>query len=148
MLDEKKMSKYCLSKVSGVHKTNVMDICAGRSAIERCSAKTVQRLAVALNCTMEEIMEMDNMKELDMNGIPNDKGYLECGLPEFLQQSVDAMKTAWERVESGEKYLRLDCDYCTLQSDINNSEVNGIISSEQVWYLREKYLLIERANNT
>ena len=37
-----------------------------------------------------------------------------------------------------------DCDYCNLQSDINSAEVNQIISPEQAWYLREKYLRMER----
>ena len=36
-----------------------------------------------------------------------------------------------------------DCDYCNLQADINNAEVNQVISSEQAWYLRERYLRME-----
>lgn len=73
-----------------------------------------------------------------------DRAYLECGLPEFLQISLDAMKEAWRKIDSGEKYDHWDCDFCLLQSDINNAEVNGVISSEAAWYLREKYLRIER----
>lgn len=57
-------------------------------------------------------------------------------------------KAAWKKVDIGEKYLRIDCDYCNLQSDINSAEVNGIISSNQAWYLREKYLRIERGENS
>ena len=56
LLDQRQITKYHLSKVSGVPKTTIMDICAGRSEIERCSAKTVQQLAKALGCTMEDIM--------------------------------------------------------------------------------------------
>ncbi len=77
-------------------------------------------------------------------GLPENKEYLECGLPEFLQESVCVMKRTWERLDRGEEYLRWDCDYCELQSDINSAEVNQMISSEQAWYLREKYLRIER----
>ena len=51
LLEQRKISKYHLSKVSGVPKTTIMDICAGRSDIDRCSAKTVQQLAKALGCT-------------------------------------------------------------------------------------------------
>lgn len=80
----------------------------------------------------------------DKDGMPKDKSYLECGLPEYLLDSIKAMSEAWEKLDNGEKYLRWDCDYCTLQSDINNAEVNLVISSEQAWYLREKYLRIER----
>lgn len=33
-----------------------------------------------------------------------------------------------------------DCYYCELQSDINVAEVEGFISSDEAWKLREKYL--------
>lgn len=77
-------------------------------------------------------------------GLPQDKGYLEHGLPDFLKESIAAMKEAWEKIDGGETYLYWDCDYCRLQSDINNAEVNLIISTEQAWHLREKYLRMER----
>ena len=48
------------------------------------------------------------------------------------------------KVDNGEDYTLWDCDYCNLQSDINSAEVNQIISPEQAWYLREKYLRMER----
>ena len=41
LLEQRNISKYQLSKISGVPKTTIMDICAGRSNVERCSAKTV-----------------------------------------------------------------------------------------------------------
>lgn len=36
LLNERNLSKYQLSKLSGVPKTTIMDICAGRSDMERC----------------------------------------------------------------------------------------------------------------
>ena len=77
-LDKKHISKYHLSKVSGVPKTTIMDICAGRSEIERCSAKTVQLLAKALDCSMEDLMELSDPYD-SQTGLPKDKSYLECG---------------------------------------------------------------------
>lgn len=142
VLNQRNISKYHLSKISGVPKTTIMDICAGRSDIERCSAKTVQQLAKALDCTMEDIMALS--APYDDSGLPKDCSYLECGLPQFLQDSIQAMTDAWNKLDSGEEYLRWDCDYCNLQSDINSAEVNQIISSEQAWFLREKYLRMER----
>lgn len=68
----------------------------------------------------------------------------EQNLPEFLQESIQAMVSAWDKLDRGEEYYLWDCDYCSLQSDINSAEVNRIISSEQAWYLREKYLRMER----
>ena len=143
LLNRKNISKYALSKKSGVPKTTIMDICAGRSEIERCSAKTVQLLAKALDCSMEEIMELSEPYD-SQTGIPKDQTYLECDLPPFLIESIDAMKSAWRKLDRGEKYLRWDCDYCNLQTDINNAEVNQVISPDQAWYLREKYLRMER----
>ena len=143
LLDKRHISKYHLSKVSGVPKTTIMDICAGRSEIERCSAKTVQLLAKALDCSMEDLMELSDPYD-SQTGLPKDKSYLERGLPPFLTESIDAMKSAWQKLDRGEKYLRWDCDYCNLQTDINNAEVNQVISPEQARYLREKYLRLER----
>ncbi len=143
LLDQRQITKYYLSKISGVPKTTIMDICAGRSEIERCSARTVQQLAKALDCTMEEIMELSSPHE-SATGLPKDKSYLEHGLPPFLVESIAAMKDAWKKMDRGEPYLSWDCDYCNLQTDINNAEVNQIINPEQAWYLREKYLRLER----
>ena len=138
LLNERNLSKYQLSKLSGVPKTTIMDICD----MERCNAKTVQKLAQALNCTMEDMMKLSS--PYDGKGLPKDRSYLECGLPEFLQESIQAMVKAWQKVDNGENYTLWDCDYCNLQSDINSAEVNQIISPEQAWYLREKYLRMER----
>lgn len=138
-LMQNNISKYRLSKDSGVPKSTIMDICAGRSTIDRCSARTVQRLAAALGCSMEGLMQLMSS--------PTDKtDYMECGLPDFLRDSIKAMCSAWEKVDRGEFYARFDCDFCNLQTDINIAEVDNIISPEQAWYLREKYLGIGRSN--
>lgn len=142
-LDERNISKYRLAQISGVPKTTIMDICAGRSELERCSAKTVMQLAKALDCTMEEVMSF-TPPLLQADGLPKDKAYLECGLPPFLQESIQAMQSAWDKLDRGEEYLRWDCDFCNLQSDINSAEVNQVISEEQAWHLRTKYLRMER----
>ena len=141
-LEKRNISKYYLSKISGVPKTTIIDICAGRSDIERCSAKTVLQLAKALECSMEEIMIL--CSPYSENGLPKDNSYLECGLPEFLYLSISAMIHAWYMLDHGIEYLRWDCDYCNLQTDINIAEVSQLITSEQAWYLREKYLRMER----
>ena len=51
-LNQRGISKYRLAQISGVPNTTIVDICAGRSEIGRCAAKTVQQLAKALDCTM------------------------------------------------------------------------------------------------
>lgn len=142
-LDMKGMTKYRLSKISGIPKTTIIDICSGKSSLEKCSAKTVLLLAQALECSMEEIMKMDNQLFDEETGKPMDQSYLEEELPPFLRESVQTMILAWKRKES-EGYRDWDCDYCNLQSDINIAEVENLITSEQAWYLREKYLYLER----
>ena len=87
---------------------------------------------------------MELSSSYNKNGLPKNKNYLECGLPQFLQDSIQSMIKAWNKIDAGEKYLHWDCDYCNLQTDINNAEVNQIISSEQAWYLRKKYLRLKK----
>lgn len=94
--------------------------------------------------TLPDTKNMTKSPLSKITGRPEDKRYLECGLPDFLQSSIHAMEDAWRKLDSGTEYLRWDCDYCNLQSDINSAEVNQLISSEQAWFLREKYLRMER----
>ena len=148
LLNQKNITKYHLSKISGIPKTTVMDICSGKSSIEKCSAKTVRQLAIALEYSMENIMDLEvNANKTAYNkdtGLPNDKGYLECGLPVYLQESLKNMKNSWAIEDSGKKDFHWDLYWCELNADINSAEVDGAISSEQAWYLREKYLRMER----
>ena len=83
--------------------------------------------------------------ECQKDGHPLNKEYLECGLPGFLNDAIKKMIDTWDKKDHGEYCPYWDCDYCELQSDINIAEVEQMISSEQAWYLREKYLRIERA---
>lgn len=89
---------------------------------------------------------MNNMYD-EKTGLPDDKSYLECGLPDWLQKSIDRMAEIWEQLDRGEENYRWDCYYCELQSDINVAEIEQIISSEQARYLREKYLRISRSDD-
>lgn len=145
ILDQKNITKYYLSKISGVPKTTIIDICSGKSSLDRCTAKTVYQIAQALGCTMEDLMMLDTPADYSTEtGLPMDKSYLECGLPSYLQESINKIKEAWRLLDSGKSYLHWDCDYCELQSDINTAEMSGMINRDQAWYLRETYLRIER----
>lgn len=53
--------------------------------------------------------------------------YFECGLPEWLLESI-------QNYENGKDSSIWDCLYCELQSDINVAEVEQIITSEQAWF--------------
>ena len=142
LLEQKNISKYQLSKISGVPKTTLMDICSGRSSIDRCSAKTVLLLAKALGCTMEYLMQLDDVKNNyeEDTGLPIDKAYLECEFPLYLQTSIENMKKSWEIEDQGQKDVCWDLYWCELNADINSAEVDQIISKEQAKYVRKKYL--------
>lgn len=143
MLSNKQMTMYRLSKVSGVAKTTVIDICSGKSSIGGCNADTVLRLSQALGCTMEELMKIDNANYDKSTGKPKDNSYLEKGLPEYLSQSLAAMIEAWKIEDSGKRDIHFDIHWCDLNADINSAENGQEISSEQAWYLRKKYLRME-----
>ena len=145
-IDSKNITKYHLSKISGVPKTTVIDICSGKSAIHKCSARTIQQLAKALNCTMEYIISLDTMNAECENetGLPENKEYLERELPPYLQSSLKNMIDSWAIIDSGKKDYHWDIAWSDLNADINSAEVDQEISSEQAWYLREKYLRMKQ----
>ena len=144
MLQARNMSMYRLSQISGVPKTTVIDICSGKSNIEGCTARTVLQLSRALGCSMEELMQIDNARYDRNTGLPKDESYLEKGLPGYLQKSIAAMQASWKIVDSGKRDLHWDLYWCELNADINSAETEQEISSDQAWYLRRKYLRMEK----
>lgn len=58
-LTARNMSRYRLSKLSGVPQATIADICSGKASLERCAAGTVYRIAGALGTTVETLLTMD-----------------------------------------------------------------------------------------
>ena len=56
LLEEQHMTKYRLSKSSGVPHTTINDICNGRVRIEKCSAETLYKLSGVLGVSMESLV--------------------------------------------------------------------------------------------
>lgn len=56
-LEKLNMTKYRLSKISGVPQATVSDICSGKADLEKCAAGTLFRLAKALGVSMEDILK-------------------------------------------------------------------------------------------
>lgn len=54
---KKNMTKYRLSRDSGIPYTTVNDICNGKTRLEKCSAETVYKLSRELGVTMETLLE-------------------------------------------------------------------------------------------
>jgi len=65
LLLQKNITKYRLSKESGIPYATLNDICSGKAQIEKCSADTIYRLAKALNVSMESIIEPFIEKRID-----------------------------------------------------------------------------------
>ena len=59
VMSERNISRYHLSKISGIPWATLSDICSGKTALERCSAGTVLKLSRALGMTMEETMDLE-----------------------------------------------------------------------------------------
>ena len=70
---------------------------------------------------------------------------IDSSLPEFLQEAIEAFLIGKEKYEKG-GYYQFDMDYCDLQTEINICEVEQLITSDEAWALREKYLGLERCN--
>ena len=56
LLKQKDITKYRLAKASGVPQTTVIDICSGKTKIEKCNAETLYKLAKALDVSMEDLI--------------------------------------------------------------------------------------------
>ena len=137
LLRESGMTKYRLSKLSGVPHATLNDLCSGKSRIEKCSAETLYKLAKALQVSMEILIEdaMVSKEESKEFQLVREESY-EYGLPEYLQYDLDAYKEALKQGSS-----LLDCLWGELYGSINVAEINdGAITPEHADYLRKKYL--------
>ena len=67
------------------------------------------------------------------------KEYYEINLPGYLQHDLDAMKEGkWPD----------DCLWGELYGSINCAFIDGDITEDHAWYLREKYLDMERVRSS
>lgn len=58
LLEKEKMSRYRLSKESGVAMTTITDICNGKADLDKCTAGTLHKIARVLNVTVDLILEI------------------------------------------------------------------------------------------
>jgi len=138
MIKEKGLSRYSLSKMSGVPWETLSDICSGRTKLEQCSKETLSGLSKALEISEEDLMLLEAGSSMDKEGKPMDKEYLETGLPQSLQHSLD------EYIQGEkEQVSHMDCLWGELYGSINACQWGGRITKEQADYLREKYLFGE-----
>lgn len=68
LLREAKMSRYKLSKESGVAQATISDICSGKASMDKCSAGTLYKIAKVLNVTVDSLLEAE-----EQSATKNDK---------------------------------------------------------------------------
>lgn len=56
LMQKKNITKYRLSKNSGIPYTTLTDICSGKAQLEKCSAETIYKLAKELGVSMESLL--------------------------------------------------------------------------------------------
>ena len=61
IIAQKGITRYRLSKISGVPHTTVLDICSDKAKIGNCSGETIYKLAKALGVSMESLIK-DSME--------------------------------------------------------------------------------------
>lgn len=65
LMEQKNLSKYRLSKNSGIPYTTVQDICSGKAKLEKCTAETIYRLAKELDVSMESLLQPCFVERID-----------------------------------------------------------------------------------
>lgn len=89
LLQDTQMSRYRLSKISGIPWATLADIYSGKTHLNRCGAGTLSKLSKTLGLTIEELLALETEPEENtVTGKPNRKTYLESGLPESVQKAI------------------------------------------------------------
>lgn len=135
VMQEKGITKYRLSKESGVPWATLSDIYNGKTKLEKCEAGTVRKLARALDMTVEGILDLETLEYISPEtGKPYDRRYLEAGIPTQLKESIDRVVHGRESEDS-----LIDCYEEDLYSWLNIFYLDGVITKEQADYIRDKY---------
>ena len=88
ILREKNLSRYLISKKSGVPCATLADICSGKTTLSRFSAGTLMKLSSTLDIPMEQLITLTAEKPQMNGGKPADRTYLEKNLPASLDKAL------------------------------------------------------------
>ena len=115
LLQKENMSRYRLSKESGVAMTTITDICSGRASLEKCTAGTLYKIAKVLGVTVDSILENQYKYTVDYR----------CSFETFKSNTCHHVKDMGD----------LDFIIETLESD----EIRKLYNKQ--WYRESLYLL-------
>ena len=65
LLKQERISRYKLSKESGVAQSTIADICNGKTPLENCSIGTLYKISKALNVSLDFLMERYKEEKLE-----------------------------------------------------------------------------------
>jgi len=65
LLEKENMSRYRLSKESGVAMTTITDICSGKADLNKCAAGTLYKIAKVLGVTVDFILENNSVEMMN-----------------------------------------------------------------------------------
>ena len=66
VLEKEKMSRYRLSRESGVPMTTITDICSGKAELDKCAAGTLYKIAKVFGVTVDALLENNKVKTVDL----------------------------------------------------------------------------------
>jgi len=124
ILNNKGCTVYRLSKETGIPKSTLFDIFSGKTNAFDCSFRIIVKLCNALDIKINDFIKL--------TPVPYNKSYEEM-IPDFLRNSIQNLK-------HNKNKLITDCLLDEVNSSINVSEVENLISKDQADYLRNKYL--------
>ncbi len=115
LLEKENMSRYRLSKESGVAMTTITDICSGKADLDKCAAGTLYRIAKVLGVTVDSILECNSIEKAEYR----------CSFETFKSNTCHHVK------DMGDINFIIE----TLEAD----EIR--ILYERRWYIEALYLL-------
>lgn len=120
LLNDKRMSVYQCSKISGIPYTTLLEVVNGKTDINKCIAETVYRLAKALNIDMESLLQRNDIDEFEtfksnIKHLLKEKGDFLFLIETYLN---DDIRQYWNNYQKAKAlYLLSTVDYL---SRINN----------------------------
>ena len=154
LLDARGISKYRLSKMSGVSKTVILDICSGKSLLENCTVKTVFRIASALDCSIESLLSFssadsnayDSEKLIAAGSADNEKSLKEIGIDFHIDTSLkNDLYALIEGIQDNVSYI--DCLRDQLLSDVHASYNAGLLTADQAKFIEQNFVFSSRGHN-
>ena len=115
LLEKENMSRYRLSKESGVAMTTITDICSGKANLDKCAAGTLYRIAKVLGVTVDSMLENNSEDKVDYR----------CSFETFKSNTCHHLKDIGD----------IDFIIETLEAD----EIRKLY--ERSWYREALYLL-------